>query len=310
MYFLGRQCAFVFPIYVWKYRKYAIDRWIVVYTVCASVVMSPLRQWLDSYPKTCLKMSHTFKHFIHMQYFLLLTNLVILFVHWVSTGVLYEPRQCSLFWDYIHESILCFCVNLCCPSVRHSIRPIQKLLNCQTTTCGGCHSAPFIPMGSNQKQRCGSEFTKWHDIYTPEECVDEWRQNNVDLKLLENCVIYGFIMFGIMLMTATGLANSPVIWRLHCFTVSLHGDVCGDYDPRELASVNWKTLQWACGQFTRTIIPDWLKWHDIKFWYMCWLCNTLDLFPLLMMHKTCSINYGHLADLQKSLLANIKPFLW
>ena len=65
----GRQCAFVFPIYVRKYRKYTIDRWIVVYTVCASVVISPLRQWLDSYAKTCLKMWHTFKHFIHMQYF-------------------------------------------------------------------------------------------------------------------------------------------------------------------------------------------------------------------------------------------------
>ena len=47
---------------------------------------------------------------------------------------------------------------------------------------------------------------KWHDIYTPEECMDEWRQNNADLKLLENCVMNGFIMFGIM---ATGLENSP-----------------------------------------------------------------------------------------------------
>ena len=40
-------------------------------------------------------MWHTFKHFIHMQYFLLPTNFVIVFVHWVSTGMLYEPRQCS-----------------------------------------------------------------------------------------------------------------------------------------------------------------------------------------------------------------------
>ena len=33
--------------------------------------------------------------FIHMQYFLLSTNLVIVvFVHWASTGVLYEPQQC------------------------------------------------------------------------------------------------------------------------------------------------------------------------------------------------------------------------
>ena len=141
--FWGRQCVFVFPIYVWKYRKYAIDRWTVVYTVCASAVISPLRLWLDSYAKTRLKMCHTFKHFIHMQYFLLLTNLFIVFVHWVSIGVLYEPRQCSLFWDYIPESKLCFCVNLCRPSGPYSIRPIQELLNCQTdqtTTCGGCCS--------------------------------------------------------------------------------------------------------------------------------------------------------------------------
>ena len=123
VFFWGRQCAFVFPIYVRKYRKYTIDPWIMVYTVCASAVISPLRQWLDSYAKTRLKMWHTSKHFIHMQYFLLPNNLVIIFVHWVSTGVLYEPRQCSLF---LPQSVL----------------------------------QAFIPLGSNQKQRCGSEFAK------------------------------------------------------------------------------------------------------------------------------------------------------
>ena len=90
----------------------------MVYKVCASAVISLLRQWLDSYAKTRLKMWHTFKHFIHMQYFSLPTNLVIVFVHWVGTGVLYEPRQCSLFWDYIPE--LCFCLNLCRPPGTHS----------------------------------------------------------------------------------------------------------------------------------------------------------------------------------------------
>ena len=103
----------------------------MVYTVCASGVISPLRQWLDSYAKTRLKMWHTFKHSIHMQYFLLPTNLVMVFVHWVSTGVLYETRQCSLFWDYIPEFQLCFCLILCRPPGTYSIRPIQKLLNCQ-----------------------------------------------------------------------------------------------------------------------------------------------------------------------------------
>ena len=53
--------------------------------------------------------SRSFKHFIHMQYFLLLTNLAIVFVHWVSTGVLCKHQQCSLFWDYIPESKLCVC---------------------------------------------------------------------------------------------------------------------------------------------------------------------------------------------------------
>ena len=113
--------------------------------------------------------------------------------------------------------------------------------------------------GRNQKQRRGSEFVKWHDIYTPEECADEWRQNNDDLKLLENCVMNGFIMFGIMFMTATGLDNSPVIWRLQCFTVSFSGDVRGEFGPRKLASVNWRTPQWARSHFTRTIIPDWFE---------------------------------------------------
>ena len=73
-------------------------------------------------------------------------------------------------------------------------------------------------MGSNQKQRCGSEFAKWHDIYTPKECADKWRQHNADLKLLENCVMNGFIMFGIMFMTATGLENLPQSFDI--YTVS------------------------------------------------------------------------------------------
>ena len=60
-----------------------------------------------------------------------------------------------------------------------------------------------------KKQRRGSEFAKWHDIYTPEECAEEWGQNNADLKLLENCVMNGFIMLGIMFMMATGLESSP-----------------------------------------------------------------------------------------------------
>ena len=67
LFFRSSMC-FRVPIYVRKYRKYTIDRWIMLYIVCAYEVISPLRQWLDSYAKTRLKMCHTFKHFIHMQY--------------------------------------------------------------------------------------------------------------------------------------------------------------------------------------------------------------------------------------------------
>ena len=210
-YLWGRQCAFVFPIYVRKYRKYTIDRWIVVYTVCASVVISPLKQWLDSCAKLVWKCVTRSSICIHMHYFLLLSSLVIVFVYWVSTGVLYEPRQCSLFWDYILESKLCCCLNRCesVPPVRSIFNPanteIAQLSNQRRVVRG---AAPFWWPGSNQKQRCGSDFAKWH-IFTPEECADGWRQNNADLKLLENCVMNGFFMFSIKFMTATRLDNSP-----------------------------------------------------------------------------------------------------
>ena len=142
-----------------------------------------------------------------MQYFLLLTNLVIAFVHWVSTWVLYKPRQCSLFWDYIPESKLCFGVILCRSSGPYSIRPIQKLLNYQTTMRGRCCSSH--PDGEQPKSALwlwNREMT-WY-LYT-RGVRRRIRQNNADLKLLENCVMNDFIMFGIMFMTATGLENSP-----------------------------------------------------------------------------------------------------
>ena len=43
-------------------------------------------------------------------------------------------------------------------------------------------AARLIPMVSNQKQHCGSEFAESHDNYTPKECADERMQNNADFK--------------------------------------------------------------------------------------------------------------------------------
>ena len=120
--------VFVFPIYVRKYRKYTIDRRIMVYTVCASAVILPLTQWLDSYAKVRLKMCHTFKHFIHMQYFLLLTNLVIVYVYWVSTGVLYEPPDTVHCYGTIFPNLNSVFASICAASPVH-IQSDQSDLN-------------------------------------------------------------------------------------------------------------------------------------------------------------------------------------
>ena len=78
-------------------------------------------------------------------------------------------------------------------------------------------------------------------IYTPEECADEWRQNNADLKLLENCVINGFIMFDIMSMTATGLENSPQSFDV--YTVSQSRSVVTPAENPAPKNSPWSQLE-------------------------------------------------------------------
>ena len=200
-----------------------------------------------------------------MQYFLLLTNLVIAFVHWVSTGVLYKPRQCSLFWDYIPESKRCFGVILCRPSGPYSIRPIQKLLNCQTAMSGMCCSSH--PDGEQPRSALwlwNREMT-WY-LYT-REVRGRMRQNNADLKLLDNCVMNDFIMFGIMFMMATGLENSPQ--SFDAYTISQSRSVVTSAEnpaPENSPQSIGESGKLARGQFTRTIIPDWFEkmaWYKI-----------------------------------------------
>ena len=80
-----------------KLPKNTMDRWIIVYTVCAPAMISPLRQWLDFYAKTRLKMCHTFKHFVHMQYLLLTTPKVLLLCRsWEACVPRRSKRLCQL----------------------------------------------------------------------------------------------------------------------------------------------------------------------------------------------------------------------
>ena len=206
----------------------------MVSTVCASAVISPLRQWLDSYAKTRLKMWHTFKHFIHMQYFLLPTNLVIVFAHWVSTGVLYEPRQCSLFWDYIPEYKLCSCLNLCRPPGTYSIQSIQKLLNCQQrddARCPGCYSRH--PDGEQPKTTLWlwvREIT-WH-LYT-RGVRGRMKAKQCWFKVTRELCHEWFHHFRHHVHDGHWTGEfATIIWCLHCFTVSFCGDVRGESGPR------------------------------------------------------------------------------
>ena len=182
-------------------------------------------------------MWHTFKHFIHMQYFLLPTNLVIIFVHWVSTRVLYKPWQCSLFWDYIPESKLCFCLNLCRPPGTYSIRPIQKLLNCQQlwrddARCPGCYSRHSSRWGATKNSAVAlSSRNNMISIHQRSARTNEAEQRW--FKVTQELCHEWFHHFRHHVHDGHWTGEfATIIWRLHCFTVSFRGDVRGESGPR------------------------------------------------------------------------------
>ena len=116
----------------------------------------------------------------------------------------------------------------------------------------------------------------------------------------------GFIIFGIMFMTATGLENSPQSFGVYTVSqsrsvVTSVGNPTPDNSPRSIGDLrNGHVANLQELYYTRLVE----KWRDIKFWYILLIVLFLrvyDVFPLLMMRRTCSINYGHLADLKKTL---------
>ena len=156
----------------------------------------------------------------------------------------------------IARMLTLFFASICAVRPIH-IHPIQQLLNCQTTTrdreqpktallLWACEMTWYVyTRGVRGRMEAKQRWTK-----VTRELCHEWFHHVHDGHW-------------------TG-EFTTVIWRLHCFTVSFRGDVRGESGHRELASVNWRTPQWARGQFTRLIIPDWFeKWRDKKFWYMC-----------------------------------------
>ena len=203
------------------------------------------------------------KHFIHMQYFQLVTSFFIVFVHSISTGVLYELRQCSLFWDNIPESEIYFCINLHCLSAPHTIRPIQTLFNCQTMrwvplSSSGWGATKTVPWLLSLQNNIIS-------IHQGSAHANEGKQRR--FKVIISWMVY--VLHHVHDGHCTG-EFTTIIWRLHSFTVSFCGDVHRESGLRQLAEVNRRAQQWARGQFTKTIMPACFeKWRDIKFGYIC-----------------------------------------
>ena len=131
-----------------------------VYTVCASAVISPLRQWLVSYAKTRFKMCHTFKHLFICNTFC--CRLILLSLSLYTELALVcctNPNNVNCFGTIIPESKLCFCVQ--------SEPPARSILNPTNTEVAQLSNKDPLSellhpprLGSNQKQRCGSGFAK------------------------------------------------------------------------------------------------------------------------------------------------------
>ena len=116
----------------------------------------------------------------------------------------------------------------------------------------------------------------------------------------------GFIIFGIMFMTATGLENSPQSFGV--YTVSQSRSVvtsaenpAPDNSPQSIGELRNGHVANLQELYYNRLVRK-MAWYKILIHVL--IPQNYDVFPLLMMHKTCSINYGHLADLQKTLPTN------
>ena len=150
-----------------------------MYTVCASAVISPLRQWLDFYAKTRLKMCHTFKHLFMCNIFC--CRLILL--------------SLSL---YIELALVCCtnannvnCFGTIFPNLNFvfasiwAAHPVHIEFD-QYRSCSLSNKDPLSVLlhpprlGSNQNSAATLGSRNNMISIQPKECADEWRQNNAD----------------------------------------------------------------------------------------------------------------------------------
>ena len=102
-----------------------------VYTVCASAVISPLRQWLVSYAKTRFKMCHTFKHLFICNTFCCRPILLSLSLYTeLALVCCTNPNNVNCFGTIFPNLNFVFASNLSRPPGPYWIRPIGGLPMC------------------------------------------------------------------------------------------------------------------------------------------------------------------------------------
>ena len=176
--------------------------------------------------------------------------------------MLYEPRLCSLFWDYIPESDICF-ASICVA------RPVpmqpDQYWSCLTVKRRAA-AAWSIPMESNQQQCCGSEW--FHHV----------RHHVHD----GNC-------------QSPGKQSRSLYWRIrHSYLMSrqFHSLVPG-WRPRRIRPRRTRLSQWGTwliykNYYTRLVRK--MALYKILMHVLVWSSLELRCVPLLMMHKACKMN--------------------
>ena len=166
------------------------------------------------------------------------------------------------------EYKLCFCVNLSLPPGPYWIRPIQKLLNCQTRTRCRCYSIhPDWGATKNSAVALGSRNNM---IYIHQRSA---RTNEGKTTLIQS---YSRTVSWMVSSFAASCSWRPLDWRIrHSHLVStLFHSLVPWWRPRNIHITRLSQLEnYAMGTwpiYKNSIIPDWFeKWRGIKFWYMC-----------------------------------------
>ena len=131
-------------------------------------------------------------------------------------------------------------------------------------------ATPSTPIGEQPKQRCGSGFVKWHDIYTTRGVRGRMKAKQRWFKVTRELCQEWFHHFR--------HPWRPLDWRIrhsHLASTLFHTLVPW-WRPRRIRPQITRLSQLensAMGTwpiYKNSIIPDLFeKWRDIKFWCMC-----------------------------------------